>query len=131
MALFSKILEFFFGARPAFTEREFAFNRSKIQKEIVDHSRRLNDYARDQSHQVFVEYVRGLLNLEILRLSETKPATLDAYTYQKGRIDALRLVLDVREKALIDGEVAKKTHGEQGVKRSYVKTPATSAGLSI
>jgi len=131
MALFSKILEFFFGVRPTFTAREMTFNRSRLQREIVHHTHRLNDYAKDQSHQVFVDYTRSLINLEVLRLSEVKPTSLDAYAYQKGRIDGLRHLLDVREKVLLDAEIEKKTKGEQGARRSYVNPPATSAGLSI
>lgn len=113
-----------------FTAKEMTFNRTKLQAEIVKHSASLYDYRADQSHKVYSDYVRSLLNLEILRLSEVKPTSLDAYAHQRGKIDALRQVLDLREKFIQDKKVAKETGEKEGA-RSYVRSPATSAGLSI
>lgn len=126
MGLFSR----FFKKNAVFTERELFFNKDRVQADIMKHSSALYDYRSDQSHKVYSDYVRSLLNLEILRLADMKPGTLEAYANQRGRIDALKQVLDLREKFIQDKKVAKET-GEVESKRSYLRTPATSAGLSI
>lgn len=127
MGLFSK----WRAKKPGvFTAKELTFNRTKLQAEIVKHSAALYDYRVDHGHKVYSDYVRSLLNLEILRLSEVKPTSLDAYAYQRGKIDALRQVLDLREKFIQDKKVAKETGEKEGA-RSYVRPPATSAGLAI
>lgn len=130
MGLWSRFVHLFIGVFRVFSAREMEFNRKKLEGEIVKHSSHLFDYRSEQSHKVFSDYVRSLLNLEILKLSELKPTTLDAFAYQRGRIDALRQVLDLREKFILDKKEERKT-GEEGSRRSYVRQPATSAGLSI
>lgn len=130
MDLFSKILRFFFGRRMLFSQRDMVFNRGKLEGDIVKHSAMLYDYRTDQSHKVFSEYLRSLLNLEILKLSEVKLTTPETFAYQRGRIEGLRHALDLREKFIQDKKVAKET-GQEESKRSYVRQPATSAGLAI
>lgn len=134
MALFSKLLSFFaafFGPpRLEFGVRELVFNRAKLQADILKNMEALNDYRADQSHKVFIDYLRNLLNLEILRLAEVRTATPEAVALQRGRIEGLRHVLDLREKFLEDKKHQKETKTPAGT-RSYVRSPATTAGLSI
>ncbi len=134
MGLFSK----WFSKKPAneelFAARDLEFNRERLQKAIVKQSEALYDYRNDESHKVYSEYVRYLLNLEVLLLAEGKLGAED-YNYRRGRIDALRNVLNARETFVQNKENLRKSPtkgpGEQEAKRSYVRAPSTQAGLSI
>lgn len=131
MGLFSKIRTWWFG-RKAFSERETHFNRERLGHEMQKHAEALNELRGDLSHKVFADYVRSLLHMEILQLSTLPVTSLEAFARQKGKIEALRQVLDLREKFLQDKKEAKKSGRDEAV-RSYVqsRTPANSAGLSV
>lgn len=117
-----------------FTEREMEFNRKKLETDIVRQSEQLYDYRNDESHRVYTDYLRSALNLEVLRLTDGKVPDVD-YAYHRGRVDALRAVLNTREVAIQNKEMLRRSEGKdpqaQEAKRSYVRAPATSAGLSI
>jgi len=118
-----------------FTEREFEFNRERLDRAIVKQSEALYEYRNDESHKVFADYVRHILNREMLLLADAKQTTPEAYAYHRGRIDALRTVLNTRETYIQNKENLRKSPtkgpGEQEAKRSYVRAPSTQAGLSI
>lgn len=133
MALFNRLflaLIFLFQKRGKFSSRELVFNRTKLQADMMKNMDALNDYRADQSHRIFVDYLRNLLNLEILRMAEGRPSTPESVAVQRGRIEGLRHALDFREKFIEDKKVQKETKAPAGT-RSYVRSPATTAGLSI
>jgi hypothetical protein len=131
MDLFSKIKEWWMRRRP-FTEREFHFNRDRLTSEMQRHAVALNEHRNDASHAAFVSYIRALLHTEMLQLSTMPMTTLEAVARQRGKIDALRQVLDLREKFIQDQKEKKKT-GKENAVRSYIphRSPANSAGLSV
>lgn len=118
-----------------FTERELEFNKKKLQDAIVRNSEALYTYRNDESHRVFADYVRQVLNLEVLVLSDGKFESAEAYAHQRGRIEGLRNVLNGRESFIRAKEELRKSEGKdlgaQEAKRSYIRDPATHAGLSI
>jgi hypothetical protein len=122
MGLFSKVTK-------VFAEREIEFNRLMIHKRIIGLADDLFEYRGEKSHEVFADYVRQTLNLEILTLSEGKDVGPEAYAYKRGRIDALRSLLNLREKNILDKKNAKATKGPEA-KRTYIRPPAISAGMS-
>lgn len=117
-----------------FAEREIDFNRTRLQTAMIKRSEDLYDRRHDEGHQVFADYVRQVLNLEILQLAEGKLDS-ESYIYRRGRVDALRNLLNAREVHIQNKELLRKSEskgpGEQEAKRSYVRAPATHAGLSI
>lgn len=117
-----------------FAERELEFNRQVLEKKIVKLSEDLYAYRNDSSHELFGEYLRQLLNLEVLQLSEKK-LDQENFAYQRGRIDALRHALNLREKFILDKKVLRdsptRDPSSHEAKRSYVRSPSTAAGLSI
>lgn len=119
-----------------FAERELEFNRSLLQKSIVKLSEDLYAYRSDPGHEVFANYLRQLLNLEILQMSEGKKVDAEAFAYCRGRVDAIRHALNLREKFILDKKAIReakvgKTNSDHESKRSYVRSPSTQAGLSI
>lgn len=132
MGLFSK-----FKRRPKvkiFGERELEFSRAALNKAVIKLSEDLYHYRHDTAHTVFSEYLRAVLNLEILSLSEGKWESAD-FAYQRGRVDGLRHALNLREKFIMDKETMRhaKVKSDHEAKRSYVRPvqPTTAAGLSI
>jgi hypothetical protein len=117
-----------------FAERELDFNKAELQKSVVKRSEQLYAYRHDESHTAFADYLRELLNLEILQLSEGK-LDQEFFAYHRGRIDALRHALNLREKFIQDVDNLRKgpdkSQDANGAKRSYVRSPSTQAGLSI
>jgi len=119
---------------PIFADRDMEYNKATLQTALIRQSEALYEYRNDETHRVFADYVRQVLNLEILALAEGK---LDehSYHYRRGRVDALRNVLNAREVHIQNKELLRKagpkSSGEQEAKRSYVRAPATHAGLSI
>lgn len=117
-----------------FAERDLEFNKASLQKAIVKHSEDLYAFRHDESHKVFVDYLRQLLNLEILNLAEGK-LDQETFAYHRGRIEALRGALNLRETFIADKETIRKSKDkspdQQEGKRSYVRPPSTQAGLSI
>lgn len=138
MGLFSRLI---FGTprrlKPEarlFAERELEFNKAQLQTALIRRSEDLYEYRSDETHRVFADYVRQVLNLEILQLAEGK-LDAESYHYRRGRVDALRNLLNAREVYIQNKELLRKSEtkgsGEQEAKRSYVRAPATHAGLSI
>ncbi len=117
-----------------FETRDLEFNRERLQKAIVKQSESLYEYRNDESHRIFAEYVRYLLNLEILLIAEGK-LDAESYSYRRGRVDALRNVLNARETFVQNKENLRKSPtkgpGEQEAKRTYLRAPSSQAGLSI
>lgn len=111
------------------------FNRQALQLSITKLAEDLHDYRNDPGHEVFYEYLQKLLNLEILTLAEAKTRDAETYSYYRGRIDALRHALNLRDKFILDqktirGADAKKGKTDHQSKRSYIRPPVTSAGMS-
>jgi hypothetical protein len=123
-------------APDTFSERELDFNRTSLQKTIVKSSEALHAYRHDASHKLFADYLRHVLNLEILQLSEGKLEAED-FAYRRGRIDGIRHALNLREKFILDTDTIRKSKDpapdNHGAKRSFIRPvqPTTAAGLSI
>lgn len=117
-----------------FAERDLEFNKAQLQAALIRRSSDLYEYRSDETHRVFADYIRQVLNLEMLELTEGK-LDPESYIYRRGRVDALRNVLNAREVHIQNKELLRKSEtkgaGEQEAKRSYVRAPATHAGLSI
>lgn len=96
------------------------------------HADRLNEFRGTVTHEAFVDFLRTALEAEMLRVTTMGHTDLAAFAYQRGKIDGIRQVLDLREKFLLDRKEAKKTGKAESV-RTYVhqKAPANSAGLSV
>jgi hypothetical protein len=136
MGLFSKWFAKRQAPTPAlFSERELEFNKKKLQDDLIRQSEKLYEYRSDESHRVFSDYVRQVLNLELLQLAEGK-MDLESYAYRRGRVDALRNVINAREVHIQNKEMLRKSEVKdpdaQEAKRSYVRrATATNAGLSV
>ncbi len=136
MGLFSKWWRRAPAKPTLFSERELDFNKESLDRAIVKTSEALWEYRNDQSHKVFADYLRLTLNREILQLADGKvDGGVEAYAYRRGRVDALRQALNAREVFLANKETLRKTQKQDpnaaAGKRSYVRAPATQAGLSI
>lgn len=131
MGLFSK----FRAKDKSPVEREIAYNKEVIQKNLDRCRSGLYDYRNDESHAIFVRLLQSMADLEMLELTTTKELSGEAYAYHRGRIDAIRAVLSLRTKYILDRDNAKKTKEnsrgpDHEAKRTYMKPP-TSAGLAI
>lgn len=132
MGLFSDLWKKLLSRRRTATERALHFNKERLQTEMQRHAVGLNEYRGDTGHKLFVDFVQTMLHAEILKLSHVPTGDHEAFVHQRGKIAALREVLDLREKFIQDKKQAKKTGAKDDSVRTYIhRTPANSAGLSV
>lgn len=112
---------------------DFAYDVTSLHESISKLSPDLYEARQDNGSQVFVKYTQKLLNLEVLNLAAERDKSQESYNYHRGRLDALKDLINRREKYLADEsnartkDTSKKT--EHKSKRSYIQRPST-AGLS-
>jgi hypothetical protein len=104
-----------------------------VDKGLVRFGAEFYETRQDVGTSVFVKYTHKLLNLEILKLSTSKDLSGDSFAYQRGRVDALKDLINKREAYLADESNArakdKSAATDHKSKRSYISRPST-AGLS-
>lgn len=109
------------------------FDANSLNETISRLSPKLFDSRQELGTKVFVNYAHKLLNLEILKIASVKGGTSEQYAYQQGRIDALKDLINRREKFLADEQHAetkdKAKATDHKSTRSYISRPST-AGLS-
>lgn len=132
MGLFSKL----FGDDTPEVGFDLKFDEKELRESIWKLSKPLYDYRNDDSSKVIIKFIRRCLNLKIIELAQEKELEVDAYAYHRGQIDALRHILNVREKFILDQENAKKTKKDKNSadhesKRKYMGASHRQAGLSI
>jgi hypothetical protein len=111
---------------------DLEYNKEILGKQIVGISDSLVEYKDDPGSQVFVKYITKLLNMEILNLAHAKDVTDGAFSYHRGRVDALKELIDKREAFIFYDKNAKSKdrNTDHRAKVNYIR-PKSTAGLSV
>jgi len=113
---------------------DLSYNLTEARERILSTAEKLHEYRHDSASTSFVSYISSVLNVEILNLALGKELNEEAYSYHRGRVDAVKELIDRREVFISHQENAKSKDRatDHKAKSNYLpQRPKSTAGLSI